>query len=537
MKKIIALLLLISAQGFGQSVGGTLASGAPAGSFNITPPFSTNSAAAIVGAGTTLTITAPASIVNGNALVIFIAISGANSETVTFPAGFTQLGTTLSSVGSAKMQAAVGCKVANAESGNYIVNWNNNTNTAVAWMVNLLSTSCATDGIGTASGNASTLTATTFTPAIANDLFLVLSAQSSGALNWVNVPGNVNKIAQSSDSFLGWLPWGTGTSPAVKMGYTLAGSANANDSALFVIAFPSTTTSTATPFVGNSSSAAETIGSLNVTNGVEVGGTLKANRFLLPNGASCSSTSSTFDGISAGGNIEQLLCINSAGALSLDAGGGLTFVSTAGGARNGPAFLLSNGSLAAVSPSAAQDLDILTSNASGDTVVGCSNSRTPITCISGTEEHNIFENVATGFLIRNTVNDIDRLAIGDTKNITSGVAATILSIPLAADQTAGGTVSFSALATDTVNHLNCSTSGTVEYSGENSAGVFVVNTSVIGTNATACTVTLTNVCTFALTGANPALLQATCTLVNMATPTSYTITYNVNHLSGTLPTF
>jgi hypothetical protein len=140
-------------------------------------------------------------------------------------------------------------------------------------------------------------------------------------------------------------------------------------------------------------------------------------------------------------------------------------------------------------------------------------------------------------LERHTNNDIDRFVIGDTKALTSGVAATILSVPIAADQTAGGTVSFSSLATDTVNHLNCSTSGTVEYSGENSAGVFVVNASLVGTNATACTATLSNTCTFAMTGANPALLQATCTLVNMTTPTSFTITYNVNHLSGTVPTF
>ncbi len=177
---------------------------------------------------------------------------------------------------------------------------------------------------------------------------------------------------------------------------------------------------------------------------------------------------------------------------------------------------------------------------SNDLILGCKNV-TPLsapTCSGASNQLGpTWINVGSGLLIHTQVNDIDRLAIGPTKNLTSGVAVTIASIPLAADQTAGGTVSWSSLATDTVNHLNCSTTGTVEYSGENSAGVFVVNTSIIGTNATACTVTLANTCTFALTGANPALLQATCTLVNMAAPTSFVINYNVNHLSGTIPTF
>ena len=131
---------------------------------------------------------------------------------------------------------------------------------------------------------------------------------------------------------------------------------------------------------------------------------------------------------------------------------------------------------------------------------------------------------------------VARFVLNDTKTLTSGVAATLLSIPLAADQTAGGSINFTALATDTVNHLNCSTSGEVTYSAENSAGVFVTSSQILGTNATACTVTLTLTCTTAITGANPSLLQITCTLVNMAAPTSFNVVYTVDHHGGTNPT-
>jgi len=406
MKHIICIVLL-SGLCLGQAVTGTSGSGSPSGTSNVQPTFVSNSAASVVGAGTTLTITAPATITNGNALVIFMSISGAASETFTFPAGFSQIGSTLSSVGSAKIQVAAACKVAASESGNYVVSWNNNTNTAVGWMVNLSGTSCTTDGVGTASGNASTLTATTFTPTTANDIFLVLSSQSSSALNWVNVPGNVVKIAQSSDSFLGYLPWGTGVSPAVKMAYTLSGSANANDSGVFVIAFPATTTAT-NALVANSSSVAQRVNSINVTNGIDAGGSIKGSTFLIPNGASCTSTSSGLDGISAGGNIEKLLCINSAGALSLDAGGGLTFVSTAGGARGGPSFLISNGALAGVSIDASQDLPMADITSPGnDLVVGCKTGAPAslINCTSASQSGNIYVNVQTGLAEFFQVND------------------------------------------------------------------------------------------------------------------------------------
>lgn len=126
-----------------------------------------------------------------------------------------------------------------------------------------------------------------------------------------------------------------------------------------------------------------------------------------------------------------------------------------------------------------------------------------------------------------------RLVLNDTKALTSGAATTLLSIPLPTLAMAGGTIVIHMEATDGTNQ--CTLDDVVTYAGENSAAVFVVNTSKMGTGANACTATKTLTATYALTGANPALLQVTPTLGGI-TATRFAAVYEVHHQGNTQPT-
>lgn len=129
--------------------------------------------------------------------------------------------------------------------------------------------------------------------------------------------------------------------------------------------------------------------------------------------------------------------------------------------------------------------------------------------------------------------EISRFVSADTKNLTSGAATTLLSIPLATLQTTGGLVFVHMEATDGTNQ--CTLDDLVTYSAENSAGVFVVNTSKMGTGSTACTATKSLTATYAVTSATPALLQVTPTLTGI-TATRFTAVYTVMHGGMTNPT-
>lgn len=126
-----------------------------------------------------------------------------------------------------------------------------------------------------------------------------------------------------------------------------------------------------------------------------------------------------------------------------------------------------------------------------------------------------------------------RMAYNDTKALTTGSPTTVLSIPLASLAMAEGVLTFGIEATDGTSQ--CTLSGDVSYTAENSAGVFVTNTSVLGTAGNACTATKTLTATWALTSANPALLQVTPTLVGI-TATRFSIIYEVHHFGQTQPT-
>lgn len=529
----------------------------PTGSQNVTPTFVSKSTYVSNTNVTSLVVTAPASITDGNCLLAVVAVPNVNTETWTPAAGFTQIGTTLVSNANGKIVVGIFGKTAASESGSYTFAWNTSpgvAQTAQAGMLNISGSACVADSAGVVSAvaNAATVTMGTITPANANSIVIVGTFQSPQANGATVVqpllPINDYLGSTNSPFYFGHFVNGAGVTPSFKASVTSLSdpaSAVSNDIVGFQFALAPNITSATTPFVENSINAAQTVNTMNATGTGYIAGSYQSGKFFaVPFSTSCAvnvqNPSNGYNFITSAGTFEMGVCYSSAGNLTLDAGGKAVFVSTFGGSHGGADFLASSGRIDSVSFDASQDLPLIqTPTSSNQLVVGCKTvaPATNPTCAQATQQSDTFINVPSTKLVRIQVGDNDRFTVGDTKNLTSGVAATILSIPLAADQTAGGTVSFSALATDTVNHLNCSTSGTVEYSGENSAGVFVTNTSVIGTNATACTVTLTNVCTFTLTGANPALLQTTCTLVNMASPTSFVINYNVNHLSGTVPTF
>ncbi len=128
---------------------------------------------------------------------------------------------------------------------------------------------------------------------------------------------------------------------------------------------------------------------------------------------------------------------------------------------------------------------------------------------------------------------INRFVSADTKNLTSGAATTLISIPLATLAMTGGVVEVYMEATDGTNQ--CTRSEEVYYSAENSAGVFVTAASAVGTGVSACTATKTLTATYALTSANPALLQVTPTLTGI-TATRFTAVYTVIHGGNTQPT-
>ena len=128
---------------------------------------------------------------------------------------------------------------------------------------------------------------------------------------------------------------------------------------------------------------------------------------------------------------------------------------------------------------------------------------------------------------------VHRVVINDTKALTSGAATTLASFPLATLQMAGGNLQFYLEATDGTNQ--CTLAGEVYYTAENTGGTFVTNTSVVGTSATACTATKTLTATFAVTSANPALLQVTPTLTGI-TATRFTAVYELHHMGQTQPT-
>lgn len=131
--------------------------------------------------------------------------------------------------------------------------------------------------------------------------------------------------------------------------------------------------------------------------------------------------------------------------------------------------------------------------------------------------------------------EVIRQCDNDYKALTSGAAVTLLSIPLAADSTTGGDLTYTIRAID-ASHHNCTRSGTITWAGENSNGTFVAAPSAATstTENVACTSGSTLTASWTLTGANPALLQLTAT--TSITITSMDVVYNFVNNGQTNPT-
>jgi hypothetical protein len=200
---------------------------------------------------TSQTVTAPASISNGNALVMMISVVGVTSETFTTPSGFTQLGTTVISSAGNGAVGAIFCKTAASESGNYNFGWNN-AGFFIGGMVQLSGTNCSgydLGGSGNASGSSSqTVTAPSLTPTHENDLVLAMGSQYGGGKVTPALGTVVWNQASNSNAAISFVnSYGT-TAPV-----TFNGTAAANAMVAVDAAFTPSTTITAAPIVHGSS--------------------------------------------------------------------------------------------------------------------------------------------------------------------------------------------------------------------------------------------------------------------------------------------
>lgn len=119
---------------------------------------------------------------------------------------------------------------------------------------------------------------------------------------------------------------------------------------------------------------------------------------------------------------------------------------------------------------------------------------------------------------------VTRIGINGTAALTSGVATTIVSIPLSTLQMAGGTLLISIEVSDGTDVI--SFSGGCHYSTVNKAGVFTSTAqSILAATAKSDAVD-TYTIAFSFTGANPNLLQVTPTLTGMV-PTTHRATFTV----------
>jgi hypothetical protein len=121
---------------------------------------------------------------------------------------------------------------------------------------------------------------------------------------------------------------------------------------------------------------------------------------------------------------------------------------------------------------------------------------------------------------------VNRWLLNGTTNLTSGVAATLITIPLATLEQAGGTVQYTIDVSDGTDMLNLS--GCVNFSAVNKGGTYTTNSSVIGTESLAKSDagdTLVTSFTFN-NGSNQTQLRVTATVTGI-TPTVFRIIYNV----------
>jgi hypothetical protein len=132
---------------------------------------------------------------------------------------------------------------------------------------------------------------------------------------------------------------------------------------------------------------------------------------------------------------------------------------------------------------------------------------------------------------------VGRHVFNDTKALTSGSATTLVSIPLGNHHATGGHMTIYLEAFNGTDQ--CTRTEEVYWAATNKNSTFTtsITTPIAGITATACSGTATLTAAYAITSANPALIQVTPTLTNLASPTSFNAIYEAESLGQTNPTF
>lgn len=370
--------------------------------YNTIPTVVSTGTSGVVGSGTTITITAPTSISNGNALIAAVGVQGKTSETYTPPAGFTQIGSTLTSVANGKTILAIFCKTAASESGNYSFTVNNTVTGgfAIGLMLNIANASCTPDGTPTtATGNVTHISLGAITTTNANDLLLAIGAQlpnNNGTIN-VSTPGGMVSAAAASGLFLFTGSNGLGATPAVTMAASLSNNAVTNDFVGMAIALAPTATNTT---VAPNNTGAATLDSLHVNNGLTVTGAS-----LLTGGASVP-TSTAFGSFQTAGNAIALIWTNGVN-IQIDPSEIANYVTIGSGIRSSGTSQQLNacGCLWIVSHDNSQDEPIIRADSSDNITIGNDN------LAAGSEEGDLKFAVQTGKTQHWSINAVDQMTL------------------------------------------------------------------------------------------------------------------------------
>lgn len=356
---------------------------------NVTAP--TNAPGAFVSIGnsgnglSSSVASAPASIVNGNPLILAIALAGGSgTPTFTFPSGFAQIGSTVCNTAGAKQCVAVACKIASSESGNYTTTWSGgNGSSSYSSVVQGSGFNCTSDTSQSAHANSNTITVPALSPTGNNDFLFAIAAN---AVNGSNVVTQLNTSLLTPQAGPGGLAgvisiytgsWGSGTTPS--FGFVATGSA---DFAGIVVAFTPTATATNNVAVNN---APANHSALYVSGAATVGGIMQASQFLVPTDSSNPAVSGFFFGASAGKGPFRIN-YSTSGSLNFDQEHNANFISMGGGAWTSlDTLLLNGGGEKIVSHDASQDLSLITQDTSNNFYFGCASGTG--SCSSGSSEN------------------------------------------------------------------------------------------------------------------------------------------------------
>lgn len=458
----------------------------------VTPSVVTVGSQVNVGAVTTITLTPPASIVNGNVLVAVISIMGQSAETWTPPSGWTQIGSNVSSGAATKLLTAVFGKVAASESGNYVWSWNNaSVLRATGVILQLTGTSLTTDGIGTATGNAQTVTVSATSTTKANDLLLLVGqGKYDTATTRPVVPVNWTQQVATQGMFIGTLPNGYGAAPATTYAaYSVAvpNTGVTNDLVGMVIAFSGSTVSS---IPVSSPSGPSSQSSYTISGGAGFGGVVGANQFVIPNAVVASSPANSYALTLASGAIVPGIGINSGNSICIDCGKNTPIVQIGNGIHGGPFLLIGSGNIQWVSQADTQDLILMATDASNNLLLGNANTA------GSSEQNDTYYRVQTGKTHHFSVNGSDVLTLSSTALTQLSGAADFSAASSFKLRVAAG------LTAATNGFLGYDSTNNMLHAAQSSADAFVPQFTVTPTNA--------HCVTWVVSGSNYKLGDAAC---------------------------